>query len=220
MPIQHVIKPGESTIGLSEQHGFFAATIWEHPDNAALKEQRKDMNILLPGDVLVIPDKREKSVSKPGEKRHRFRRKGVPAQFRLQLFDIEKPRANQDYQLDVDGRLIKGKTDGDGVLLEFVPPGAREGLLTIGPDRFELIIQFSQLDPVGEVIGVQKRLNNLGFHCGEPDGELNEATEDALADFQERFGLEVTGEIDDSTREKLDELHTKSRKLPPDERKE
>ena len=62
---------------------------------------------------------------------------------------------------------------------------------------------------------VQRRLNNLGFLCGEPDGQLNDRTKEALLQFQARFELEETGEADDATRSKLEELHDNQGALPP-----
>jgi N-acetylmuramoyl-L-alanine amidase len=59
------------------------------------------------------------------------------------------------------------------------------------------------MDPADEVSGVQARLNNLGFDCGEPDGVLDDDTKSAVRAFQVLFGLEPSGEIDDAFREKL-----------------
>lgn len=214
MPTEYTIDEGDTTIGLSEQYGLLADTIWNDPANASLKQKRKDMNVLLPGDVLVIPDLKVKEVTKPDAKKHRFKRKGIPSLFRVQVFDGEDPRANQDYRLVVDGKVLKGKTDADGVLEQPVPPNAQEGELIIGPDDFRLAINFGYLDPISEISGVQKRLNNLGYLCGEPDGELDEPTRDALADFQFRFGLEPTGELDDKTVKKLEEVHDSPNHFP------
>jgi hypothetical protein len=214
MPIEHVVEQGETTIGLSEQYGVFAEMIWNDPANAELRQKRNDMNVLMPGDKLVIPDKRSKEVSKPPERKHRFRRRGVPAKFRLQVFDFEEPRANQNYQLVVDGKLLKGKTDRQGVLQEYVSPWARTGELTIGPDGFRIEIDFGYLDPIDELAGVQQRLNNLGFFCGEADGELDEDLGAALREFQGRFGLKQTGKVDPATAAKLEDVHDRNTKLP------
>src|SRR5947209_1300822 len=111
MPINHKIEEGESVISLSEEYGFFANTIWNDPDNAELKKSRRHMNILMPGDVVVIRDLRLKQVDKPTAQQHVFRRKGVPAVYRLQLFDLEQPRAREKYRLTVDGNLYEGRTD-------------------------------------------------------------------------------------------------------------
>lgn len=217
MPKRHEVRQGENIVSLGDLYGFFPATIWDHPDNSALKEERGDMSILMPGDVVVIPDKREKQVSKPDKQKHRFRRKGVPAVFRMQIFDVEEPRRNQAYSLTVDGKKTTGQTDGDGMLEALVSPKARSGRLIIGPDNVVYDLDFGHLDPVTEVSGVQKRLNNLGFDCGDPGGTLNPRTEAALRAFQTRYDLKVTGQIDQATRDKLVELHDDVHDIPPAE---
>ena len=214
MPIRHVIQQGDSVIQLSEEHGLFAETIWDDPANADLKAERKDMNILLPGDEVVIPDLRPKSERVETLQRHRFRRKGIPAIFRLQVFDHEEPRANQEYTFDIDGVTQQGTTDEHGIIAVYLPADAQKGKLLVGPDQFFLEIQFGHLDPINELIGIQKRLNNLGYDCGEADGELDEQTIAALAAFQRRFDLEETGEPDDETIAKLEELHDLGNTFP------
>jgi len=217
VPIRHEVKQGDSVISLSERHGHFAVTIWDDPANAELKAERDNMNALLPGDVVVIPDKRPKGVSKPATQRHKFRRKGVPAQLRLQIFDVETPRASQDYTLVVDGAVIKGTTDARGVLEEWIDPGARRGKITIGPDKYLIELTFGHLDPHDELPGIQKRLNNLGFDCGEPTGQMNDKTQGALRAFQARFGLPITGEPDQATIDKLTEQHDDPSEFPAQE---
>ncbi|MEO0973114.1 MAG: peptidoglycan-binding domain-containing protein, partial [Pseudomonadota bacterium] len=135
------------------------------------------------------------------------RRMGIPAVYRLQVMDYEQVRARQDYRLDVDGIVRTGTTDAEGVLEEFVAPDARAGRLVIGEDDFTVLIDFGHMDPIEELSGIQKRLTNLGYECGEPDGTLNDATRSALARFQARFELEQTGEVNDETLDKLQALH-------------
>jgi len=214
MPTNHTIEQGETTIGLSEEFGLFAETIWNDPANTSLKQQRKDMNVLLPGDVLVIPDLRLKEVSKPDAKKHRFKRKGIPAKFRMQVFDGEKPRAKQNYTLDLDGKVVKGTTDGQGVFEQFVPASVQSGCLIIGQDRYTIEIDFGHLDPLNDLSGVQQRLNNLGYQCGEASGEMNPETKAALVAFQHRFKLKETGEADDPTLRQLAQTHDQRSKFP------
>ena len=127
MPINHTVCQGDSVISLSETHGLFAVTIWNDPGNAGLRQKRTDMNVLMPGDVVVIPDKRPRLEKRPTGQTHRFRRKGIPAIFRFQIFDMHIPRANQHYTLTVDGVELKGTTDGSGILEEYIPAQAKEG---------------------------------------------------------------------------------------------
>lgn len=214
MPIKHEVEQGDSVISLSEEHGFFANTIWNDPDNAELKKKRKDMNILMPGDVVVIRDLRLKEVDKPTAKQHVFRRKGIPALYRLQVFDVEEPRANQKYRLTVDGQLYEGRTDAHGVLQEYIPANSKDGELIIGPDEFQTLLKFGFLDPIDQISGIQKRLNNIGYECGEADGQLNSDTKSALQKFQHRFGLPETGEPDKPTQNKLEEIHDSPVEFP------
>lgn len=214
MPIKHTIQQGDSITSLAEQYGHFVDTIWNDPGNAELKALRKDMNILMAGDVVTIPDKRTKEVETATNKKHVFKRRGVPAKFRLQVFDLDEPRANQQYTLSVDGQIQRGTTDGDGVLEAFVPTSAREGLLIIGEDNFNMTIQFGHLNPIDTLSGVQQRLNNLGFDAGAEDGQPSPQFTRALTAFQGRAGLQVTGEADEQTKQKLVEIHDQVAPMP------
>ena len=53
------------------------------------------------------------------------------------------------------------------------------------------------------VLEVQEGLIAVGVSSGEADGVLGEATEEAIATFQQMFGLEATGVADPETRELL-----------------
>jgi hypothetical protein len=46
MPIPHTVQNGECLSSIAFQYGFFVSTIWDDPDNAQLRGQRKDHNIL------------------------------------------------------------------------------------------------------------------------------------------------------------------------------
>lgn len=216
MPTEHTIRDGDSVIQLSDVHGFFAATIWNAPENAALRERREDMNVLKAGDVVVIPDKQPKELPVETGREHVFQRQGIPAVFRLQVFDKEEPRANQEYRLKVGDRTYRGQTDQDGKLEEWVSATAREGTLIVGPDNFTIELRFGHLDPINELSGVQKRLINLGFDCGKVDGQLGPRTEAMLMMFQERFDLEATGQPDQATVDQLEALHDQVSEYPED----
>lgn len=224
MPQRHTIRAGDSLANIAWDNGLLVETIWDHPDNSPLKQRRKNPNILMPGDAVTIPDKRDKEAPATTEKRHRYRMKGIPHVFRIQLFDDEEPRADQPYKLTIRGKgytkETKGTTDADGVLEALLPPGAIEGRLEIeedeetGMEALVLDILFGSLDPVEELTGVQKRLHNLGYDC-PVDGEMSNRMRDALRAFQIRFGLPVTGEPDDATKAKLSAINEQETALPP-----
>lgn len=182
-------------------------TIWEAPENARLRGLREDMNTLLPGDVLVIPDKRIEPLSRTTGRTHRLRIKGTLATLRMQLYDFGEPRRGQAFTLTVGARVVEGRTNGEGILEARVPVRATRGQLVIGEDGFSLEIMFGHLDPASELSGVQQRLINLGYTCHDEPGELGASTKTALQDFQRTHGLEPTGEVDEDTRARIVELH-------------
>jgi len=207
---KHIVKQGDCIESIAFEKGFFWETIWNLPENAELKLERKDPNVLLAGDQVFIPDKREKTDVCATEQRHRFRRKGVPSMLRIVLEDEErKPRTGVQYTLEIDGQLFSGETDAEGRLQHPMPPDAKGGKLIIGTgdDQEEHELQLGNIDPITEISGVQARLNNLGFDCGEVDGVLNAKTRTAVERFQQEYSLPVSGEIDQETRENLKQVY-------------
>ena len=205
----YTVQQGDCISSIAQRHGLFWQTIWNDANNADLRAKRKSPNVLWPGDVLFLPDKEEGMHSGPTEKRHKFKKKGVPAKLRLKLEFNDKPRANEKYVLDIDGKRYTGTTDAEGRLARSIPPDARKGKLYLGtaPDQDVYDLDLGQMDPVDEVSGVQARLNNMGFDCGPVDGKMGPNTESALRGFQEKHKLPVTGRADAATRAKLVEIH-------------
>ena len=203
----YTVKEGDGISSIAFRFGLFPESVWDDPKNRNLKERRKDPNVLFPGDVVYVRDKELKEVEGTTEQRHRFRRKGVPEVLRLRFLDEGgEPRADIPYVLDVDGTLLDGTTDADGVLACRVPPNARHGSLTLGSGEEQevLDLRLGHLDPVTEITGVQGRLDNLGYDCGDELGELGDETRRALCRFQTDHRLPVTGEADDATRQALE----------------
>src|SRR5690349_6218005 len=180
-----VIKSGDSVVKLAQQYGHFCDTVWNHPENDALRIKRKRMNVLMPGDELFIPELRPKTVTAASSRRHVFRRKGVPAIFRLQIFDeAGQPRRHQHYELVIDDTRLTGTSNAEGLVEHSISPQAVRGRLVIGPDRLELHFELGQMDPISEPSGAQKRLRNLGYYHGVCKGRYDDATRAALASFQ------------------------------------
>ena len=204
MPMRHVITEGDTTSGLASQHGFSPHTIWNHPDNAGIRQKRRDMNILMPGDILIIPDKQLKQVTAATEQLHRFVLRNTPALFQLQLYHADgTERSNQDYRLVVDDRSYSGTTDGQGLLIEYISPRAKAGRIELLPEMDRIDLRFGTLNPLEEDSGVRRRLANLGF----PSGDTAEELRAALTAFQKDCQLEPTGELNEQTRRRLAELH-------------
>lgn len=197
---------GETTSSLAKKKGFFWRTIWEHGENAALRARRKDPNVLYETDEIFIPERETKTVSKGTEAQHVFRRKGEPSKIKMQMLQLGKPRADEDYILEVDGKQTNGKTDADGRLEHFIPGDAKSGKLIFKGGKEVHHLRLGNLDPLDQISGVQQRLNNLGYNCGGEMGKLGEKTGEALKKFQADNKLEASGEPDAATKAKLEEL--------------
>jgi hypothetical protein len=203
---KYTVSTGDSIASIAKENGFLSTTIWDHPENAELKAKRKDPNILLPGDEVFIPERELKQVSKGANARHKFKVKGEPHKLRLQLMKMDRPRKNEAYVLEVEGKLINGTTDGDGWIEQPIPATAKSAKLMLKGGKEVHILRIGDLDPIDEVSGIKQRLNNLGFNAGSGN-EVDEQLRAALKQFQAKNGLEPTGEPDGATKGKLAALH-------------
>jgi hypothetical protein len=205
MPIHREVKRGECISSIAFEHGFRWETIWHYPDNADLRALRDDPNCLLPGDFLVIPDRRERYETVVTAKRHRFRLRTTPVPLHVRLLLDGEPRRGLAYVLVVDGRRREGETDAEGWVKAMIPPDARSGSLHVEGADYEL--ELRQLDPMHTVTGIQTRLRNLGLHGGPVDGVRDPLLDAAIRRFQAQEGLPETGEADEATLTALDRAH-------------
>lgn len=203
---KHIVRQGDDMQSIAYENRMWWETIWHHSDNAELKRKRENPNLLLPGDVVCIPERQKKNEQVCTEQKHCFVRKGVPAKLRLKLLEDNKPRANESYTLNIDGKLFSGNTDQEGRIEVSILPNAKRGKLLLGEDQDEYVFELGSVDPLNETPGIQQRLSNLSFDSGRVDGEFGSKTEAALRGFQEQYGLTANGKLDQATREKLKEI--------------
>lgn len=123
----------------------------------------------------------------------------------------EEAAADVDYRVDIEGRTFSGKTDSEGKVRITIMPNDREGMLTIEPGtqrERKMPLLLGGLDPIDSNTGVAQRLNNLGLGpvSTEP-GVTPEEMASAVSAFQDANGLSPSGRLDDTTRNKIKELH-------------
>lgn len=203
----HKIKQGEYLSKVAAKYGFADyRVIWDHPDNAELKQRRQNPNVLYPGDRLFIPDKGLREESCATDQRHRFRFQGQTLMLRIVIKDAEdQPVANTQCELLVELTAYQLTTDSDGRVEQRIPVTAKSGKLTILDMKIPL--QIGKLDPVEEVTGWQARLNNLGYKAGPIGSAEEEQIRSAIEEFQCDYGLEVDGDCGPNTQAKLKEVH-------------
>ena len=176
--------------------------IWDHGNNAALKQKRKSPDVLFPGDVLFIPEKTLKEENGATDQKHKFKKKLEKVWLRLRLLEEDKPRKNLKYTLKIGNQEIEGTTDGDGKLEQKISPAEKEAWVKTEEDVYYL--QLGNLDPTDENSGVEQRLQNLGFLGLDKSAEK---VSSSVKDFKKKNSLGETDEVNEATRSKLLEKH-------------
>lgn len=200
--MNYTVIQGDCLSSIGEKYGIPWKKIWNHAENAAFKQARKDPNVLYPGDVLFIPDKGLKEENGSTEQKHKFVKKTDKVWLKVRLLEEDEPRKNLSYTLKFDGKSVTGTTDGDGKLEEEISDSTSEAWIKTDEDVYYLKV--GHLDPVEEDSGVAQRLQNLAFLGKDYDDESLSA---AIKDFQKKYGLGETGTADDATQSKLKEKH-------------
>jgi N-acetylmuramoyl-L-alanine amidase len=214
----HTVVQGEHLSGIAKKYGFPSyRLLWDHPQNADLKKQRQNPNVIFPGDRVFIPDKREKQLPRSTGKTHRFVVKSDTLKLRLVLEDLyAKPIENAQCELHVEGEVFQLKTDGKGKIEHDIKPDARSGSLMIKDPRTpvsEIVIpiRIGDMDPVDKESGQRARLNNLGYFAGPLEGRKEEENKalflSAIEEFQCDHGLTVDGKLGPATQAKLKQAH-------------
>src|ERR1700761_5488689 len=129
MPKNHTVQNGDSVESIAYANGFFWETIWNAPENADLKQRRDSPNVLEPGDVVSVMDRRPREEKAAVDARHIFRMKGVPSVLRVRLLNAGAPRKALPCSIIAKGRTISTKTDEEGWLQVFLMPDVSEGTL-------------------------------------------------------------------------------------------
>src|SRR5208283_1277281 len=102
------------------RYGFADANlIWSHPDNEALRNRRRSMHVLAPGDIVAIPDPRKKSVQRETDKVHQFTVRLPTRGVHLILVDANhQPITDSPYVLHVGSETRSGRTGGSGEIVQ------------------------------------------------------------------------------------------------------
>lgn len=210
--IRHVVQPGECLSRIALHHGFSDyLVVWNDAGNARLRRKRRNPNVLFPGDVVNIPDRKAKTISAGTQTCHTFVVKRPTKELRVAFADgAGKPLGDTDYVLVVDGDRRAGKTDGSGLLRAKLPFHLRTATVEIAGRQLRL--ELGELNPIGDLAdhdatGIQQRLRNLGYDVGPIDGICGVRTRSALRLFQAEHDLPIDGELAAATLDKLIEVH-------------
>jgi N-acetylmuramoyl-L-alanine amidase len=214
MPTNYRVKQGDHIAGIAKQFGFSDyKTIWNDPNNAQLKAQRVNPNVLYPGDQVYVPDLVPSEFPRPTDVTHKFTVQVDKLQLCLVLEDLyEQPIANAQCSLRLGSDTSTVTTDGTGKIQQPIAPDVKDASVTILAaqtpyQNTQIPIKIGHLDPVDQVTGQQARLKNLGYYWGEIGAAADDALESAIEEFQCDAGITVDGVCGAATQAKLKQVH-------------
>lgn len=209
----YTFKQGDHLARIAHDFGFSDyQTIWNHPNNSVLKQQRQNP-VLYPRDSVYIPDRETRTESRPTDQKHNFLRQGSPLKLRLILVDqYENPIANALCMLDLRDGSGNLTTDGNGKIERDIQPSVTNGTLLMQDSQtpfnnIPLLFQVGDLDQVDQVSAKIARLNNLGYFAGDVNQPDQTAFESSVEEFQCDQGLTVDGICGPQTQTSLKHVH-------------
>jgi Putative peptidoglycan binding domain len=212
----HLVQQGECLSNIADQYGFTDyRTIYDHPNNAALRARRPNPNLIFPGDRIYIPDLDPKHFESATDMLHKFEVKRPRTMLRVVILDEDgNPSKSAPYRLFLGDKVLDGKTGGDGLIETKIPPDLEQAKLEVkirGTNNKTIeqrwTLKLGHLDPADKPSGIQARLQNLGYDCGEVDGIIGPKTRAAVRDFQQDAGLTVDGIAGPKTQAALKSAH-------------
>jgi N-acetylmuramoyl-L-alanine amidase len=212
LPIQHTVEQGEHISRIANEHGFRYLTVWNHSDNSTLRAERKDPNILFPGDVVVIPDREMRTEPAATDNKHLYVQKDGPLKLRIAFFNLDRDAVpNADCVLQVGSAPNRLHTDGNGQVEQEIDKSSENGSIELDyPDAQNCLkwpIKIGHLDPIDKESGWRGRLLNLGYFTAGVDNTELERLRSAVEEFQCDYSLKVDGICGPITQDKLKTVH-------------
>lgn len=171
----YTVQPGDCLISIAHQYGLSSwQALYEHQANESLRARRPDPSRLMPGDVVVIPEPRQKTEGVVADRNNAFvlRRPSVWFVVVIQN-DDGSIVSNQPYELTLaPDKKITGMTNVQGEVKCLIDPVLAEVTLTVWPEghvsqkKMRWRVQLGNLPPQDTSEGVVSELNNLNLRSG------------------------------------------------------
>ena len=203
----HRAERSDTLASIADQYGFSNyETIWNAPENGALRAARDDAHALQQGDEVAIPEKRERThtVGTGTDATVTVFLPKVRVVLRLLAFD-QSPVAGAHARIAAAGAPEELDSDENGTLDIPVAAGARS--LTLDVNGNVQSLEVGGLSPIASSSGVRQRLASLGYDAGDDDDETDEALRCAIEEFECDHGARPKGIIDDAFLDSLRDAH-------------
>lgn len=205
-----IVRQGDCVSSIAAAHGIGdIRRIMDHPDNRELFEtEGRAGGILLPGDLLSVPMRRNEHRAAAGDTLEVLVR--MPrTTLRVRLTDADNQAlANHRILSTVPGNPEPRETtsDEDGFVEIPVSPRTREVTLELPNLQQTLIVALGHMDPISEDSGIKKRLANLGFLPPHANATQDEFAA-AVQRFRQTHQLSEGTHVDDEVRDALVNAH-------------
>jgi hypothetical protein len=197
----YVVSKGDYLLAIALAFGVEPDAIWSHAKNGDLVKTRAP-DVLAPGDVLYVPKPPAPTLRVSRGVGNAFTAKVPKVALRLAFAGDDGPFANEPYELHGLGDVVKGTTDGAGLVTADVPVRARSVSIVFPKRHLEHAVDVGALDPATTPAGLRARLAHLGL--ADASRPLDPA--DVRA-FQTANGLPATGRPDADTAALAERLH-------------
>jgi hypothetical protein len=211
----HKVVQGEYLFGIAKKYGFPDwKKIWDHGQNAELKELRKNPNVLFPGDEVFIPDPELREEDRPTDNLHTFVAPAEKLMLRVVLTRVYgEPYKGAPCVLIANADRKELTADGDGMIEQEIKPTITKATLQAedevqvngAPEKIdrEVELLIGNLDPVKEPSGQRARLANLGYYRLPADTVDDDEFKSSVEEFQCEHSLQVDGVCGPNTQAKL-----------------
>jgi hypothetical protein len=213
MPTQYKVKPGDHLTAIADSLGLEDTdTILSQPGNSALAD-RKHPEMLSPDETLAIPDLKPRTFTLATGQRHKLTVKIPKAKLCVGLVTfVGQPSSAAQAEVTLEGKAPESKSLDDGKLeLPIAPACAQATIKLAASDEHKPDVswnlQLGHLPRAESDDGLFTRLRNMGYYRAVADELDARERRSAIEEFQRDQGLKLTGELDDDTKAKIEDVY-------------
>jgi len=161
----YIVKQGDHLARIAHRFGVAAQELWDHPRNEDLRRPRLNPSVLVPGDVLHVPDPASPVAPLDSGAANTYVAEVPEVTVEVHLLDHDhQPLKKRAYRLCGLGEPQDGLTGEDGLVSFQAPVFAHEVDLFVEGYDVKLRLFIGHLHCASVPSGIVQRLGNLGHY--------------------------------------------------------